>query len=124
VPKTYHSVPQPDAIELDNFEELNGPPKSGRATPVSGSQTPKTPSALEMSRPSTPPGNTEDHGGEEVDVIQSFSNPPMNRFRMAALCLINFGNGLSDSAPGALIPYIQKYVHNSIFKGVKVLIGS
>jgi hypothetical protein len=42
--------------------------------------------------------------------MQSFSNPPMNRFRMLSVCLMNFGNGLSDSAPGALIPYIEKYV--------------
>jgi hypothetical protein len=114
VPKTHHPVPQrPETIELDNIEVLNGPPQSGAATLVSGSQTLKTPSELEMSRPSTPRGNTNGHGGEGVDAVQSFSNPPMNRFRMASVCLMNLGNGLSDSAPGALIPYIQKYVQGS-----------
>jgi len=34
----------------------------------------------------------------------------MNRFRVLSVCLLNFGNGLSDSAPGALIPYIEKFV--------------
>lgn len=117
VARVYHSVPDP--IELDNIEwgkKLNGPssyfervagtgPPSGAATP-SGYQTPRTPLDLEMSRPASP-----QHGEQDgVDAMQSFSSPPMNRYRMAAVCLINFGNGLSDSAPGALIPYIEKCV--------------
>jgi hypothetical protein len=101
VPRTYHTVPDP--IELQSFQfngKQNAPPASGRATP-SGTQTPRTPSEVEMSRPATPRQN-EDDG---VEAMQSFSSPPMNRFRMLSVCLLNFGNGLSDSAPGALIPY-------------------
>jgi fucose permease len=33
----------------------------------------------------------------------------MNRFRVLSCCLIYFGNGLNDSAPGALIPYIETH---------------
>lgn len=85
--------------------KLNGPTKSGAATP-SGSQTPVNLMDLEMTMPGTP--QNEEH--DAVEAIQSFSNPPMNRYRMLCACLMNFGNGLNDSAPGALIPYIEKYV--------------
>lgn len=107
--RVYHSVHSiPDPVELDNLQwgtKLNGPSESGTASP-SGYQTPRY-TDLE-SRPTTP-RNVQD----SADALQSFSNPPMNRFRMVSVCLMNFGNGLSDSAPGALIPYIEKYGHTS-----------
>jgi hypothetical protein len=109
--RTYHSVPLPqgpNAIELENLQwgtKRNGPNgESGYYTPP-GTQTPMV-TDLEMSRPATPQDNEQDG----VDTVQSFSNPPMNRFRMLAVSLLNFGNGLNDSAPGALIPYIEKSV--------------
>jgi hypothetical protein len=106
LPRVYHSVHSiPDPIELDKLQwggKLNGPPGSGTASP-SGYQTPVAPTDLEMSRPPSP--RNEQDG---VDAMQSFSNPPMNRFRMLSVCLMNFGCGLIDSAPGALIPYIEK----------------
>lgn len=46
---------------------------------------------------------------EAIDVIQSLSNPPMNKYRLLSACLMNLGNGLNDSAPGALIPSIEKH---------------
>lgn len=107
--RTYHSVPlpeEPHTIELDNLQcgrPLNGPRReSGYAAP-SGTETPIA-TDLEMSRPTTPIDAEQDG----VDTVQSFSNPPMNRFRMTSVCLLNFSNGLNDSAPGALIPYIEK----------------
>lgn len=103
-PRVYHSAP--DAIELDSVQwgaKLNGPSVPG--TP-SGTQTPRNPLDLEMSSPGTPHNETE----ESVNAIQSFSNPPINRYRMLAVCLLNLGNGLNDSAPGALIPYMEKQV--------------
>lgn len=109
VAKNYHSVPlpqAPDAIELDKIEwgtKLNGPRPEPKSRSNSGWQTPQTPNDIEMSRPATP-------GHNGVDVVQSFSNPPMNRFRMTSVSLLNFANGLSDSAPGALIPYMEKSV--------------
>lgn len=102
-PRTYHSVPQP--VELDNLKwgaKINGP--SGPSTPAyetpSGAQTPFGPPDLEASRPASPLN--------EAEMMQSFSSPPMNRFRMLSVCVMNFGNGLSDAAPGALIPYMEK----------------
>lgn len=41
--------------------------------------------------------------------MPSFWHPKMNKFRVLACCLIYFGNGMSDSAPGALIPYIEDW---------------
>jgi hypothetical protein len=107
LPRIYHSIPTP--VELDNLQwgtKLNGPskPESGTATPT-GTQTPRV-ADLEMSRPASPVDDV--HDG--VGAMQSFANPPMNRFRMSSVCLLNFGNGLSDSAPGALIPYMEKWV--------------
>ena len=81
---------------------VDRPVKSGATTP-SGAQTPRIPSDLEASRPSSPLNET-----DAVGITQSFSNPSMNRFRVLSICLLNFGNGLNDSAPGALIPYIEK----------------
>lgn len=110
-PRAYHSVHSiPDPVELDNLQwgaKLNGPPGSGSVSP-SGHQTPHVPTDLEMSRPATPMNEQ-----DGVDALQSFSNPPMNRFRMISVCLMNFGNGLNDSAPGALIPYIEKCAYTT-----------
>ena len=111
-PKDYHAIPLPrsqDDIELENIQW------GGRSTsqPASGTQTPRTPNDLEISRPASRMLGEQDG----VDAIQSFSDPPMNRLRMAAVCLINLSNGMSDSAPGALIPYIEKYVFGYFLGG-------
>ncbi|TGO88672.1 hypothetical protein BPOR_0148g00050 [Botrytis porri] len=109
VTRTYHTAQQPHAIELDNLQwgsNVNRPSASGNTTPgaepgsgwtTPGWQSSTTPSALEESRPQTP-------NNEPEYIVQSFSNPPKNRYRMAATCLLNFGNGLSDAAAGPLIP--------------------
>ncbi|CZR50442.1 related to MFS efflux transporter [Phialocephala subalpina] len=47
--------------------------------------------------------------GVVAEVVQSWSNPPMNRWRVLSCCLASFGNGLWDSAPGALLPYIETH---------------
>ena len=62
---------------------------------------------LEMSRPTTPEAAAPEVA---VDAVQSVWEPYMNRFRVLSLCLCSLGNGLNDSAAGALIPYMEKYV--------------
>ena len=98
--------PTPTAYELDEMvwgNRYNGPSVGPSIPPTpSGIQTPKTPNELEMSRPPTPKND------EAVDVLQTLSNPPMNKWRLLSCCLMCFGNGLNDSAPGALIPYMEK----------------
>ena len=92
----------PTTYELDDInwgDRLNGPPIP--PTP-SGSQTPKIPSALEMSNPPTP------HAEEAADVVQTLTNPPINKWRLLSCCCMCFANGCQDSAPGAVIPYMEK----------------
>jgi hypothetical protein len=119
LPRTYHSVPQapPDAIELDNLQwgaKLTGPVDPGAVAP-SDVETPVAPNDLEMSRPATPSQES-----EGFEAMQSISNPPMNRFRMLAVCTMTFCMGLNDSAPGALIPYIESYVLQFRFVSLSV----
>ncbi|MCJ1455150.1 hypothetical protein MMC28_005504 [Mycoblastus sanguinarius] len=100
--KDPHTLPDlPTAYELDELIRPirnNGP--SIPPTP-SGAQTPRTPDELE-SRPPSP-----DYG-DAVEVVQTWTNPPVNKWRVLSACLMNFGNGLNDAAPGALIPYMEK----------------
>jgi hypothetical protein len=63
---------------------------------------------LERSRPSSPVHDHDRNGGIEVEALQSITDPYMNRYRFLAVCLMNFANGLNDSAPGALIPSMEK----------------
>lgn len=110
VPRTYPGAPHRDefSIELSRIntaanagDTTNSTPR-GSAAPSRGQSPARTPNAgsdVEMSRPSSP---------TPFEVLQSISDPHMNRYRMAASCLMNFGNGLNDSAPGALIPYMEK----------------
>jgi len=102
-PRTYHSIAEP--IELDSIQPASGPHDASISDSfaVSGAQSPLTPGKLESGTISPADGRG------EIDMVQSFSNPPINRFRMLAVSLLSVGNGLGDSAPGALIPYIEKY---------------
>ena len=84
----------PTAYELDNrVPHGNGPP--------SGTQTPRTIDGF-VSRPPSP----DIHDAAEVK--QTWTNPPINKYRLLSACLMNFGNGFNDGAPGALIPYMEK----------------
>lgn len=96
-----------DAIELPDYgltdlKSPGGSPKVSRIHSIDNG-TPKTPGELEESQPSTPKGH------EGADIVPTFSYPKMNQWRMLAACWEYLGNGLNDSAPGALIPYIEKW---------------
>ncbi|PTB66703.1 MFS general substrate transporter [Trichoderma citrinoviride] len=72
---------------------------------ASGVVTPRTDDTdLERSRPTSPIP-----GVDVVEVMPSAWEPRINRFRLLSVCLANFGNALSDSAAGALIPYMEKH---------------
>ncbi|PPJ56905.1 hypothetical protein CBER1_02259 [Cercospora berteroae] len=68
-------------------------------------QTSTTPGELEASQPPTP------KRGTATSALPSFRYPRMNKWRVLCACLIYFGNGMSDSAAGALIPYIEDFYH-------------
>ncbi|EXJ75258.1 uncharacterized protein A1O5_01954 [Cladophialophora psammophila CBS 110553] len=100
----------PTEYELDELQwgrRLNGPCKapSRNASPV-GRSLPPTPGELERSQPPTPKRD------QAVDaIVQSISNPPRNRWRVAAASVMFFLLGLNDAATGALIPYLEKDYH-------------
>lgn len=86
---------------IHEMDEIGGQTAHGGSKP-GPSATPMTPDELERSNPSTPRQN------EVVDEAQTLSNPPMTKWRLLSACLMNFGSGLNDSIPGAIIPYIEK----------------
>lgn len=99
VSRTYPAVPQEDdTIELQSLRYSRGAEPSGRSTPT----TPGDERDLEMSSPGTPA-----EPADAFEVLPNLSDPPMNRYRLATCCLMNFLGGLTDSAPGALIPYME-----------------
>lgn len=132
VPRTYPGAPQEaPAIEL---QPLSRTPKSTKSASVSpanaattsgagngpqpGTTTANTnfssgPELEDQSRPGTPNAdslNDDSANSDTVEALQSIMQPYMNRWRLLAMCLINLSNGMSDSAPGALIPSIEEYV--------------
>ncbi|KAI4118787.1 MAG: hypothetical protein LQ345_001247, partial [Seirophora villosa] len=112
--------PPPPAQELDDLSPGHAQPhhhdhQNPSAEPTApngggGAQTPVTPNELESSRPASPGNGARGGGGgeEAVEARQTLSNPRMNRWRFLSACLMCFANGLNDSAPGALIPYLEK----------------
>jgi fucose permease len=96
--------PTPTSYELDELQwghVLSGP-STGPQNP-----TDNAPEDLERSRPPSPSSGSR----EATEVVMTLSNPPMNKWRLFASCLMGFSNGLNDSAPGALIPHMQSYYH-------------
>ncbi|KAF6827789.1 MFS efflux transporter [Colletotrichum plurivorum] len=51
----------------------------------------------------------DDAAAEAAEPSQTMLNPYMNRWRFLSACLMNMGNGINDGAPGALIPYMERY---------------
>lgn len=106
----------PSAVELDELTwgtRYNGPDKKHARqhsfeTPVgTAPQTPytevQTPNPLLASRPPSP------RADQAAELVQSFFYPRMNRYRVPAACLLYLGNGMTDSAAGALIPYMETH---------------
>ncbi|KAH6673976.1 major facilitator superfamily domain-containing protein [Plectosphaerella plurivora] len=103
VSRVYPGAPHraEDSIELQRLPTSVSRP----STPPAGSDRGDD---LEMSRPASPtPGGG--GGDAHAEPLQSMWDPYMNRWRLLAACLMNFANGLHDSSPGALIPYMEKY---------------
>ena len=96
------SIKSPSPIELDELgwgTRYNGPASS--TNEPTAPETPSTPNELEQSRPASPER-------EGTHFLQSWSSPYMNKWRVLDACIEQFGNGLNDAAPGALIPYMEQ----------------
>jgi len=97
VRKDIQGIPSsPPDFELDDIQWAT--PLRWSSAPTIGEQTPLTPNDTERSDPLAA------RTIEAADVLQSLSNPPMNKWRLLSSAMMNFANGLNDSAPGALIP--------------------
>jgi fucose permease len=82
------------------------------ATPPPGAHNPLTPHELESvpPRPPTPISRSSSSlSRPSVAVSPSLKSPPRNMSRFINACLISIVLGLNDSAPGALLPYIEDY---------------
>ena len=96
---------------LTSLKEYDGATTPDNSHTPYGIETPrldettgqKTPDELERSQPPTP------KSPEASNIVPTFSFPKMNRWRVLSACLEYFGNGMNDSAPGALIPYIEEW---------------
>lgn len=80
--------------------EMSSMPPSGTQTPYEGDTISRRVSG--------------EHIRDADGVQQTIWNPYRNRFRVMASCLTCFGNGLNDSAPGALLADIQKCVLKTV----------
>jgi hypothetical protein len=95
VPRVYPGAPQ-HSIELQRIQRTPLSYETSRHDDVETED-------IEMSRPASPvlPAET-------AEILPSIWDPYMNRFRFLSCCFMNLQNGLNDSAPGALIPYMEK----------------
>jgi fucose permease len=89
-------------VSTHELGELSGGKPVSSGTKLCQLVAPATPDELERSSPPSPKEN------EAADEVQTFTNPPMNQWRLLSACLMSFGGGLNDSIPGAIIPYIEK----------------
>ncbi len=99
----------PSEIELDELrwgQRLNGPKKQDPGPLGHDNATTLTPRELEQSLPSSPK-----HDKAVDAIVQSASNPPRNRWRLASTALMFLLIGVNDAVTGALIPYIEKHYH-------------
>lgn len=78
-----------EAYELDEMTCDSRHGRHSRTANTNGTQTPTTPNELELSGPASP------HNEETVDIVQTLSHPPMNKYRLLSACLMCFGNGLN-----------------------------
>ena len=102
------SLANPPATVRRDKQGIPIPPSEFELNDIRPSPSAPLPSARDVPpndvERSTPPTPTTPSG---VDLLQTFTNPPMNKYRMASSTFMNFANGVNDSAPGALIPYLE-----------------
>ncbi|KAI6367758.1 hypothetical protein MCOR25_004834 [Pyricularia grisea] len=104
-PAKAHSRSPPSASQASEPIPLQDLGTSPDAADTNDQKIPD--SDLERSHIGSPVnGNT--NTATATETLQTVWDPYMNRFRLISGSLINFANGLNDSAPGALIPTIEQ----------------
>ncbi|KXL43946.1 hypothetical protein M433DRAFT_61575 [Acidomyces richmondensis BFW] len=91
---TAPSIQELDAIELSD---------QGRLAKGIDPQNLSSSNDIEASGISTP------RRPDATAIVPAFLYPSMNKWRVLSACLVYFGNGMNDSAPGVLIPYMETY---------------
>ncbi|KAK8051897.1 hypothetical protein PG993_003282 [Apiospora rasikravindrae] len=133
VSRTYPAVPhRDDDIELQATTTTTTKPRAHRqlTRPSSSSGPLSSPAGSRDGEAEVPTQTTAASGGggvsgpssrtsstgggatgevEAVEAMQSLSDPPMNRYRLVSICLMQLLGGLNDAAPGALIPYMETH---------------
>lgn len=89
--------------ELRSPEDLAQVSHEPTTQPSAGPPSP-TPSALE----SQPPTPTAENRQMEWDADRTATSWKV-KWRVLSICMMQFGNGMNDSAPGALIPYMEDH---------------
>jgi len=97
VQRSYHQACQPKLdIELEPMSNDNA---------IFDCRQPTAPSRL-----SNDDINNSRSSGPATEQVQTIWEPYKNRFRVLACCMTAFGNGMTDSAPGALFAGIERYI--------------
>jgi fucose permease len=104
----------PPALELDELQWNHV--HTGPATPRDDSMPISDNSSGEIAHFSVShtPANANDdeinlsNEQESSEILQSWSYSA-NKWRVLSCCVVYFSNGMSDSAPGALLPYMEKH---------------
>jgi fucose permease len=113
-PTTVFGATSEPAIALDemSFEAAYTGPSTNQARKSSTKSTGQTPT----SQPQTPAGEFANgqfeiaEEQESTEALQSWRYS-VNKWRVLTCCWIYFSNGMSDSAPGALLPYMEAHYH-------------
>ena len=101
LPREQHGIARtPTAVELDQL--ALGKPLSGPSRSHSGNQSPTKSNEYEVGDERT------QDPAEAIHMLQSWNNPPINKWRVLGICLFQIGNGMQDGVAGAVIPYIEK----------------
>ncbi|KAK7755546.1 hypothetical protein SLS62_002480 [Diatrype stigma] len=121
ISRTYPAVPQPQQGDEDEgimLRSVRHPPRDDNAAPTPMAMPSGSPSVhstpggdeMDLEMMAGPrPGSPVIEPADAFEVLPSLFDPPMNKYRLAACCLMNLLGGLTDSAPGALIPYMEAH---------------
>ena len=88
--QTVLSNHEPDNLNFANRYSV----PSRLPSPYGVLQASMTPNEIEMSQPPSPTNE------EGAGVVQTLSNPPMNKYRLLSACLMCFGNGINGKSSG------------------------
>lgn len=101
-----------ELVELQSTGAVVQRPGSFASSPGLSNTPPLDPESLSP-RPGSPKGEPGVSASQlaSTDIVPSINNPARNKWRIASACCMFLSNGMSDSAPGALIPYMEQDFH-------------